>query len=134
MRVIHKIIAVVIEDNKFLMVRKVGKDVWTSLGGKIEQGETEEQCLLREIKEEFDCGATILKKLGDFEDNAVFDDAIVRLSTFHVELKGDINLIDPELEEYRFIEKNYKEEGIKLPPSIENKILPHCIKLGLLDW
>jgi len=51
MQEIHKIIAIVIEDNKFLMVRKVGKDIWTSLGGKPEQGETEEQTLLREIQE-----------------------------------------------------------------------------------
>ena len=134
MKKIHKIIGVVIQDNKFLMVRKVGKDIWTSLGGKIETGETEEQCLLREIKEEFNCSAIIIKKLGDFEDKAVFDDAIVKLSAFLVELKETIKLIDPELEEYRFINKDYKEQGIRLPPSIENQILPLCIKNGLLNW
>lgn len=134
MNKIHKIIAVVIQDNKYLMVRKVGKDIWTSLGGRIEPGETEEQCLLREVKEEFDCGANIIKKLGDFEDKAVFDDAIVRLSAFLVELNGNINLIDPELEEYKFIGKDYKEIGVKLPPSIENQIIPFCMKQGLLNW
>lgn len=134
MRKIHKIIAIVIKDNKFLMVRKAGKDIWTSLGGRIEEGETEEECLVREIKEEFNCEAEIVKKLGDFEDKAVFDNAIVRLSAYLVNLNGDIQLIDEELEEYKFIERNYKEQGIRLPPSIENQIIPFCIKEGILNW
>ncbi|MBW2981926.1 NUDIX domain-containing protein [Candidatus Woesearchaeota archaeon] len=134
MKEIHKIAAVVIRDNKFLMVRKVGKDIWTNLGGKPEQGESEDQTLLREIKEEIHCDAEIIKKLGDFKAKAVFDDAIVKLSTYLVDLKGDIKLDDPELEECRFISKNYKEKGIKFPESIEKQILPFCIKEGLLDW
>jgi 8-oxo-dGTP diphosphatase len=134
MKVIHKIAAVVISDNKFLMVRKAGKDMWTSLGGRIEPDETEEQCLLREIKEEANCSAKIIRKLGDFENRAVFDDATVKLSAFLVELIGNIEIIDPELEEHKFIGSSYKQDGIKLPPTIENQVIPLCIKEGLLSW
>lgn len=134
MQTIHKIAAVVIKDNKFLMVRKKGKDIWTNLGGKPEEGETEEQCLLREIKEEADCNARILKKLGDFSAKAVFDDAIVQLSTYLVELNGEIKCEDPELAEIKFIGKDYKEQNIKPAPTIEEQMLPFCIKEGLLDW
>lgn len=131
---IHKIAAVVINDNKFLMVKKFGKDIWTSLGGKLEHGETEEQALIREIKEEMSCGAEIIKKLGDFKSKAVFDDALLILSVYLVNLKGDIIFNDPELEEYKFISKNYKEESIKLPDSIEKEVIPYCIRENLLDW
>ncbi len=135
MKTIHKIAAVVIENNEFLMVRKTGKDIWTSLGGKPEGNETEEEALLREIKEEFNCDATIVRKLGDFSAKAVFDDATVVLSTYLTELHGEIDLSgDPELEEYRFIPASYKEEGIKLPSSIEEQIIPFCIQEGLLEW
>ena len=134
MKEIHKIIAIVIQDNKFLMVRKVGKDIWTSLGGKPEENETEEEALIREIDEEIHCDANIIKKLGDFKAPAAFDDAIVKLSTFLVELKGEIKLDDPELEECKFISKNYKEEGIKMPVSIEEQILPFLIENKYLDW
>lgn len=134
MKEINKIAAVVIEDNKFLMVRKAGKDVWTSLGGKPEAGETEEQALIREIKEEFGCDARVIRNLGDFFAKAVFDDATLKLSTYLVELEGKITLSDPELEEYKFIGKNYKQEGIKLPDSIEGQVIPYCIKEGLLNW
>ncbi|MCL4379563.1 MAG: NUDIX domain-containing protein [Candidatus Marsarchaeota archaeon] len=134
MKIIHKVAAVVIQNNAFLMVRKVGKDIWTSLGGKVEQGETEEEALTREIKEELDCGSVILEKMGDFESGAIFDDATVRLSTYLVELKGNPKLSDPEYEEFRFIKENYKGEGIKLPDIIEEKVIPLCISRKLLSW
>ena len=134
MRTIHKIAAVVIKDNKFLMVRKEGKDIWTSLGGRIEENETEKQCLLREIKEEANCSAKILRKLGDFSAKAVFDDAMVHLSTYLVELDGKIDCIDSELAEIKFIDKNFKEQNIKPSPTIVEQMIPLCIKEGLLDW
>lgn len=134
MKIIHKIIAIVIEDDKFLMVRKTGKDIWTSLGGKPEAGESEEEALIREIKEELDCEATIIRKLGDFEAPAVFDNATVKLSAYLTTLDGDPKISDDELEEFIYIDNNYKQQGIKLPPSIEDQIIPFCIESKLLNW
>ncbi|MEK6959842.1 MAG: NUDIX domain-containing protein [Nanoarchaeota archaeon] len=134
MEEIHKIVAIVIQDNKFFMVRKVGRDIWTNLGGKPEGNETEEQALVREIREEIHCDATVIKKLGDFKAPAAFDNAIVKLSSYLVELNGEIKLDDPELEECKFIPKNYKDIGIKMPVSIEEQILPFLIQNKYLDW
>jgi 8-oxo-dGTP diphosphatase len=134
MKEIHKIIAIVIRNNEFFMVRKVGKDIWTNLGGRSEEGETEEEALIREIQEEVHCSAKVNKKLGDFSARAAFDDAIVKLSAYFVELTGEIKLDDPELEECRFIPRNYKELGIKMPVSIEEQILPFLIKNKYLNW
>jgi 8-oxo-dGTP pyrophosphatase MutT (NUDIX family) len=131
---IHKIVAVVIQENKYFMVRKFGKDIWTSLGGGPEKGETEEQALLREIKEEIECDAKIIRKIGDFEGKAVFDEDVVKLSTYLVELRGKINLNDPELEECAFFDKDYKKNGIKISDTVEEQIIPLCIKQGLLKW
>jgi 8-oxo-dGTP diphosphatase len=134
-KIIHKIAAVVIEDDKFLMVRKVGKDIWTSLGGKPEGSETEEETLIREIEEELSCGAKVIEKLGDFEAPAVFDPgSSLRLSTFLVKLIGEPKISDPELEEYKFINKNYSNENIKLPESIKDQVIPYCIKHNYLNW
>jgi len=133
-KTIHKIAAMVIKDNKFLMVRKVGKDIWTNLGGKPENGEPEEQALMREIKEELNCNSTIIRKIGDISAKAVFDDAIVKLSTYLVELDGTPKISDSELEEFAFIGADYKENGIKLPPSVEEQMIPLCLKEKLLNW
>ena len=134
MEIIHKIAAVVIEDDKFLLVRKKGKDIWTSLGGHPEESETETDALLREIHEEMGCDAEIGEKLGDFEALAAHDEnAIVRLSTYVATLKGKIVFEDPELEEYRFFSKDEMEQ-VKIPDSIKNAVLPYCINNGLLNW
>ena len=134
MKTIHKIAAMVIKNNKFLMVRKTSKDIWTNLGGKPEAGETKEEALLREIKEELDCEAEIVKYLGEFENKAALDDAIIHLSVYQVELIGDPKISDDELEEFKYICKEDVENGIKLPLSITEQILPYCIKNKLLKW
>jgi len=135
MKTIHKIAAMVIENDEFLMVRKVGKDIWTNLGGKPEGNETEKEALIREIKEELDCGAKVIRKLGDFEALAVFDaDTTIKLSTYLVKLIGEPKISDPELEEFKFIGENYREENINLPESITKYIIPFLIKSNLLNW
>ena len=46
------------QDNKYLMLHRVKKendenhDKWIGVGGKFEEGESPEECLLREVKEE----------------------------------------------------------------------------------
>jgi 8-oxo-dGTP diphosphatase len=133
-KVIHKIAAMVIKDNTFLMVRKADHETWTTLGGKPEAGETEEVALLREIKEEVDCDATIIRKLGDFEAEAADDDAIVKLSVYLTDVHGEMRIIDPELAEYRFIGSDYETQGIKLTKVFRTFVLPFCLKEGLLSW
>lgn len=134
MKTINKIAAMVFKDNSFLMVRKHGKDIWTNLGGKPEGNESEKEALIREIKEELDCEAKIMKKLGDFENKAIFDDAIIHLSVYRVELIGEPKIRDDELAEFQYIDKDYASKMIKLPPSITEQIIPFCIKEGLLTW
>jgi len=134
MKTIHKIAAMVIKDNTFLMVRKAGKDIWTNLGGKPERGETEQEALIREIKEELDCGTTIIKRLGDFENKAALDNAMIHLSVYLVKLIGDPKINDDELEEFKYLSQGDIESGVKLPLSITEQILPYCIKEKLLDW
>jgi 8-oxo-dGTP diphosphatase len=116
------------------MVRKVGKDIWTSLGGHLEEGETEEQALIRETKEELGCDGRVVRKLGDFRAKAAFDDAELILSTYLMTLHGTPKITDPELAEFRFIDKSYEKSGIQLPDSIKDQVLPFCIKARLLNW
>ncbi len=46
------------KDNKYLMLHRVkkkddmSKDKWLGIGGKFEEGESPEECLMREVKEE----------------------------------------------------------------------------------
>ena len=59
--------AIIIKDNKiFITQRGYGefKDLWEFPGGKLESGETKEECIIREIKEELDANIIVLSFLS----------------------------------------------------------------------
>ena len=87
-----------IRDRKFLLERHGGKDIYILPGGKLEQGETAEQALVRELREEF--AITVqpsdFEKLAEFSSPAVHSpDNIVDIQTFLVnQWVGEITLHD----------------------------------------
>lgn len=62
--------AIIIKDNKiFVTQRGYGdfKDKWEFPGGKLEKGESGEDCIVREIKEELDADIKVIKFLNTIE-------------------------------------------------------------------
>lgn len=93
MKNIHVSAAIIMKDNKiFVTQRGYGefKDWWEFPGGKIEEGETPEECLKREIKEELKADINIDKYLCTEE----YD-----YPNFHLKMECFIcSLIDGHLE------------------------------------
>jgi mutator protein MutT len=89
--------AIIVKNGKvFAARRRPGihlAGLWEFPGGKLEAGETPEQCLVRELQEEF----AISARVGVFIGESVYDygSKIVRLMAYQVEhLTGDFKLID----------------------------------------
>ena len=93
MKNIHVSAAIIMKDNKiFVTQRGYGefKDWWEFPGGKIEEGETPEECLKREIKEELEADINTDKYLCTVE----YD-----YPNFHLKMECFIcSLIDGHLE------------------------------------
>ncbi|OQP42949.1 DNA mismatch repair protein MutT [Niastella yeongjuensis] len=72
MTIIDKLAWIAIENRMVLSSRSFGKDKFYIPGGKREAGETDEQALLREIKEELnvELDKTTLKAFGIFQAQA----------------------------------------------------------------
>ncbi|WP_230406062.1 NUDIX hydrolase, partial [Plesiomonas shigelloides] len=70
--IIDKLAWILIRDGKLLTVRSKGKSLFYLPGGKREAGESDEQALLREIKEELDVDLIpeTIKYIGTFEAQA----------------------------------------------------------------
>lgn len=75
-------------DNKYLMLHRirkeedVNKDKWIGIGGKVEEGESPEECILRETKEETGLTLTSYSYRGIvyFKSN-IYDDEKMHLFT-----------------------------------------------------
>ncbi|MBQ0794429.1 (deoxy)nucleoside triphosphate pyrophosphohydrolase [Zhongshania sp.] len=89
--------AIIVKDSKvFAARRKLGKHLagyWEFPGGKLEEGETPELCLARELREELN----ITTRVGIFVGENIYDygTKVVHLMAYQVEyLAGDFTLID----------------------------------------
>jgi 8-oxo-dGTP diphosphatase len=64
---------ILIEDGKILLIKRAAepfKGQWALPGGRIDEGETAEECLVREMKEETNLIVEPLKLVGIYSDPA----------------------------------------------------------------
>jgi len=110
--VIRVTCAIIEKENRVLVVQRSAKMSlplkWEFPGGKIENNESEEDCIIREIKEELNVDIEVLKKLqSSFYD---YLNISIELIPFIVkEVGGEIKLL--EHANYSYI---LKEELLKL--------------------
>ena len=112
--------AIIEEGDKFLIARRAkGKHLsgfWEFPGGKIEEGETAEACLLRELNEEFQINVFIDSYVGESYYN--YPSKKINLKAFTCKIiSGEIKLIDHDKVEWITIEEinKYKFAPEDLP-------------------
>ena len=79
------------KDGNFLITQRKSDDptipsLWEFPGGKIEEGETAEECLARELKEELDIEVTVKEQV--FVNEHEYPTKIIRLHFYDVDLVG----------------------------------------------
>ena len=118
MKYIHVSAAIIIKDNKiFVTQRGYGefKDWWEFPGGKIEEGETPEECLKREIKEELEADINIDKYLCTVEYD--YPNFHLKMECFICSLiDGHLELV--EAEDAKFITKDQLDNIDFLPADL----------------
>eukprot|EP00976_Prorocentrum_cordatum_P073684 1181213-Prorocentrum_minimum.AAC.4 len=106
MSFIDKLALIVIDDRKTLVARSHGKEVFFTPGGKREPGESDEEALVREIKEELsvDIVKDTIKPYGVFQAQAFGkpEGTMVRITCYTAEYAGTLTA-SSEIEELRFI-------------------------------
>ena len=88
---IDAVIVHIIQDGRILLHYKKrghGAGYWNGLGGKIEQGETPEECAMREAREEMNAGLKNLAEVGNLLFYDVSGDDW-RVWVFRAELDGE---------------------------------------------
>ncbi len=130
---INKIAALCIRDKKLLIVHK--KNVgYISLGGKINPGETDFQCIEREVKEEIGCTAKNPKLFATFEGPTHDFKQTLRMVCYFCDIEGEIKLNPHDnVDGYLWIgREDYKKIEKELAHMLKANIIPELIKQGLI--
>lgn len=112
-REIDKLAWLYVRDGMLLNARSKGKTLFYLPGGKREKGESDEQALVREIKEEIsvDLAVNSIKYAKTFQAQAdgKDNDTVVRLTCYFAEFVGELAPA-AEIEEIEFI--SYKDKSL----------------------
>lgn len=115
-RILRKAALAHIKDRKLLMVRDFTRpDVYLTVGGKIEDGETDVECLHREVLEEINCelAPESVKFLKEFEAPAHNKENVrVNIRLFAGELVGEPTP-SSEVVELQYFNSNIEKKHIE---------------------
>lgn len=133
-----RIAAMIIRDGKLLMLQ--GKDktgvvrpeLWTP-GGKIEPGESDEDCLRRELKEEIGVQLISARFFGEYESKSHYRDyGMTRSKVYIANVEGKI-IPDHEIVAYVWLSHSeFKNKKYPMIPVTEEEIVPDLIAKG--EW
>jgi 8-oxo-dGTP diphosphatase len=128
---IDKLAFIDVRGGKVLSTLSHGEDTWYIPGGKRESGETDEQALIREIKEELnvDILPETIKPYGIFEAPAHGkpEGTVVRMTCYTAEFSGELKA-SSEVEQFAYM--GY--EGKSRSSAVDHLIFDDLCVRGLI--
>ncbi len=132
---IYKAAGLIVKDRKVLAERSVGKPAFVQPGGKIEAGETPQQALVRELKEELtiDVDEADLELVGNYSAEAAnHPGRQVHMHVFMVKKwQGQIQA-SSEVEELLWLTSDIPKD-VTIGSIFTHDIIPALKKQGLID-
>ena len=129
---IDKVGGIILKDKCILVQRKKNnREECIIPGGKREGNETDFETLKRELYEELTVELVDVEFIGGYDDIACFSDKKIHVQSYIANIKGEIKC-NNEIKEAIWIDKNYKQKGIKLGSILEKHIIPELIKRNLM--
>jgi len=132
MEKIRKSSLLIIKNKKVLFTKEFGKERYFTPGGKIEDGEAEEDALVREVKEELgvNLDKDSLKFVAEFEDMATLEkDTVLNLRFFTGNTEEGMRP-STDTEELKWFGRN--DDWSKLGDIDKNKVMPWLVEKGLI--
>lgn len=129
---IDKVGGVILKEKKILVQRKKNnREECIIPGGKRKEGESDFETLKMELYEELTVNLLNAEFLGGYDDIAVFFNEPIHVQAYIATVEGNIKC-NNEIKEAIWIDKNYKNEGIKVGSILGEYVIPELIKRGLM--
>jgi len=129
---IEKSAGIIIEDNRLLLVSGGNNHFYWLPGGKLEAGETPEDALKRELKEELDVELLSFKPYITYVSDQEEDGTIRKVYAYITKYSGEIKN-QAEIDRIAWLSKEDFSEGkIPLQSGVKTHLIPKLIADGLL--
>ncbi len=129
---IEKSAGIIIEDSKLLLVSGGNNNFFWLPGGKLEEGETPEAALRRELKEELDIELLSFRPYITYISDQEEDGTIRKVYAYIINYDGLINH-QAEIDKIVWLSKeDFVKEVIPLQSGVKIHLIPRLIKDGLL--
>ncbi len=123
-----RVAAIIIQDKKLLMVQGGFPELWTP-GGKLQEGESEEECLRRELKEEIWVKITELSFFKEYTWVSFYNPEIPLVQKIYiVSITWEIKP-DAEIDNFvRLSREDFEQKRFTLIRWDQEEIIPDLIK------
>jgi 8-oxo-dGTP diphosphatase len=129
---IHKIAAIILKDKKFLAVKEYGLDTLLTPGGRVEEDESPEETLRRELKEEVNLDLISMRPFGIIKDKSIDRKEELTLETYFADVNGNLKP-DSEIEEFFWVDSRFNDKKVKLSIPMQKHIIPKLLDMELIE-
>ncbi|VVB74308.1 NUDIX domain protein [uncultured archaeon] len=133
MKEVTRIAAIIIQNKSLLLVKGADKykEYWTP-GGKVKEGESDLDCLQRELSEEINVKVVSSKFFGEYVSPSAYDAGVIyRSRAYLAEIEGKI-VPGNEIKGFVWMSrKEFDSNKYPLIPATRDRLVPDLIKKGL---
>ena len=128
----QRVAAIIIGNKKVLMVTGYGSDLFWTPGGTMENGESQEVTLKRELLEELGVKLISMKPYLDYEPPKGETTYVSRSYSYLVNYEGKLKLNNEITEMIWYSKENFLNQNPRLVKAIETKLIPKLIEDNLI--
>ncbi|MFD6397652.1 NUDIX domain-containing protein [Nocardia sp. NPDC060249] len=130
----QKVGAVIIHDRKIMVVRKKNEEQLECImpGGRMELGESQLECLTRELAEELNVRLLREEYIGTYKDIAVFEGVPLVIHAYLAIIEGD-PMPANEIKEFLWIDSAFEQDGIRVGSIMARKVIPEMKRRDIID-
>lgn len=128
MSIIHKVGAIILKDRKILVAKK--RDTFIMPGGRIEPGETDLDCLRRELEEELQVQLQSAHYFRTFEDAAALDPGMKVIMKIYLATIAGEPKPSQEITEVAYVDSHFTW---KMGSIVQKQIIPLLVDRNLLN-